>query len=381
MYSPSRAGDDRPLAFVLMSENVTLVEDGVAPSKQRSPSRPSWVLGVAGFVLGLGLGVLVVGPAPEATSSSTPLNPPDGEPPLIEPEDEVTPPGLAEVVPNFPDALVAVAVGSGSALQRIFWPLETPMQVSALTGGDEVLLDSTAQHVALSTTVPEAHGTLLSMGRFNSIEPVAQGVASFAWHDSTPGWLGYTLDPGGSTMILTTKGEFSPSLVTDLVGPPHSLVGWGDWGWVLQGEDDVVFLEPGGVVEHSEPGVALATHRSGTTLVKDVDGLHLVSLGAGTRPLASDVEWSDDAIARFSPDGGAVAISGPGGLQTLDVSSGQLRQLSNLATQSMAWSSDSRFLLTATGAGVVIFDVEGDQIRPILRDYPIVEVGVLPRGS
>lgn len=364
-----------------MSENVTLVEDGVAPSKPRSAARPSWVLGVAGFVLGLGLGVLVVGPAPEATPSNTPLNTPDGEPPLIEPDDEETPPGLAEVVPGFPDALVAVAVGSGSALQRVFWPLETPMQVSALTGGDRVLLDSTAQHVALSTVIPGAHGTLLSMGRFNSIEPVSQGVASFVWHDSTPGWLGYTLDAVGSTPLMTSKGEFEPSLVTVLVDPPRTLIGWGDWGWVLQGNDDVVFLDPDGVLERTEPGVALATHRSGTTLVKDGDGLHLVSPGAGTRPLASDVEWSEDAIARFSPDGGVIAISGPGGLQTLDVTSGQLHQVSNLATQSMAWSSDSRFLLTATGAGVVIFDLEGDQIRPILREFPIVEVGVIPRGS
>jgi hypothetical protein len=365
-----------------MSNNVTLIEDGVAPPARRERNRPSWALAVAGFVVGLGLGVTVVGPPPAETEQPSSLTTPTGEPPVATLGTAPVSPGLGDVIPGFLDALVVVSDRGGGALDRILWPNRSGLTVTSLTGGSGVLLDAQAQHVAMSTTVPGLDGVILSMGRPSAVEPVASGVTSYVWHDSTSGWLGYTVDSGSTTQLFTTKGEFASTHVVELAGAGATVVGWGDWGWALQDPaGEVVLLTSEGEFRDSEVGLALDTSSSGWVFMAEGGDLKLVSAGGGVRRIAPSAEVGPIRAARFSPDGQMVAISGSDGLVVLDVESGAVGELSGMDTDVIAWSSESRFLITGTGAGVVIFEIGADTVQAMLREHPVVQVGVVPLGS
>jgi len=366
-----------------MSNNVTLIEDGVAPPARRERNRPSWALAVAGFVVGLGLGVTVVGPPPAETEQPSSLTTPTGEPPVATLGTDPVAPALGDVVPGFLDALVVISDRGGGALDRILWPNRSGLTVTSLTGGKGVLLDPEAQHVAMSTTVPGLDGVILSMGRPSAVEPVASGVTSYAWHDSTPGWLGYTVDSVNTTQLFTSKGEFGSTHVVELEGAGATVVGWGDWGWALQDPVGGVLLlvTPEGEFRDSEVGVGLDTSSDGWVFMAEGEELKLVSAGGGVRRIAPSAEVGPIRAARLSPDGQMVAISGSDGLVVLDVESGSVHELSGMDTDVIAWSSESRFLITGTGAGVVIFEIGADTVQAMLREHPVVQVGVVTLGS
>lgn len=365
-----------------MSERVSLVEDGVERTPQKgSKRRPSWLLAAVGFVVGLGLGVVVVGPTPDTVNELVSVTTPSGDPPLVTGPDEEVPPGVGQVVPDFPDAMVVVSGTVGTALERTLWPNQGPMTSAPMTAGVEVELDARAQYVALSSTVPGLEGSVVSMGRGNDVNPVASGVTGYVWHDSTAGWMGYTVDGEGVTQIFRTEGRPVPRHVGEWGEPALRVVGWGDWGWALQGESDVVLLNEAGEFRDSEVGTALASHESGWLFMIEGSAPKLVSAGGGVVRIPADLGVGEPIAAEFSPNGDLVAVSGQGGVVVVDPSDGAVVELSGLITDTIAWSSDGRFVLTGTGAGVVIFDLETGEVRPVLRDHSVVEVGVVPLGS
>jgi WD40 repeat protein len=107
----------------------------------------------------------------------------------------------------------------------------------------------------------------------------------------------------------------------------------------------------------------------------------MVSSGGGVWRVSVELGVGEPVTAEFSPDGELVAVSGQGGVVVVDLAGGSLVELSGLITDSLAWSSDGRFVLAGTGAGVVFFDLETGEVRPVLRDHSIADVGVVPLGS
>ena len=365
-----------------MSDRATLVEDGVDRASQKGDNvRPSWLLAAGGFVVGLGLGVLVVGPTPEMLEDPSAVTTPPGDPPMVTAPEDLVPPGVGEVIPGFPDAIVVVSGTVGTALERILWPNQAPLILAPMTAGAGVELDARAQYVALANTVPGLEGAVLSMGRGNDVSPVASGVTGYVWHDSTPGWLGYTVDLNGVTQVFKVEGRPVATHVVDWDEPTRRVVAWGDWGWALQGAADVVLLTGEGDFRDSEAGNALASHQSGWLFMVEGEAPKLVSSGGGVVRIPADLGLGEPMAAAFSPDGGLVAVSGRGGVVVVDPSDGSVVELSGLTTDTIAWSSDGRFVLTGTGAGVVAFDLETGEVRPVLRGHSVVEVGVVPLGS
>lgn len=378
--SMSRPNGSR--TFVSMSERVTLVEDGVERTPRKGANgRSSWLLAAGGFVVGLGLGVLVVAPTPDTLDEPVRVTTPIGDPPLVTSPDDGVPPGVGQVVPDFPDAMVVVSGTVGSALERTLWPNQAPMTSAPMTSGHMVELDSRSQYVALSNTVPGLEGSVVSMGRGNDVNPVASGVTGYVWHDTTAGWMGYTVDGEGVTQVFKTEGRPVPSHVVEWGEPDRRVVGWGDWGWALQGAADVVLLNEAGAFRDSEAGTALASHGSGWLFMIESGAPKLVSSGGGVVRIPADLDVGEPMAAEFSPDGDLVAVSGQGGVVVVDPSDGSVVELSGLITDTIAWSSDGRFVLTGTGAGVVVFDLETGEVRPVLRDHSVVEVGVVPLGT
>lgn len=361
---------------------MTLVEDGVdrAPHK-RSSTRPSWLLAAGGFVVGLGLGVLVVGSPSVQSTDVTDVTQPSGDPPLVTSPEDAIPPGVGEVIPEFPDAMVVVSGTLGTALERTLWPRQAPMTVAPLTAGHAVELDARSQFVALANSVPGLEGDVVSMGRGNDVSPIASGVTGYAWHDSTSGSLGYSIDTEGVTQVFKVEGQPVATHVVDWEEPTRRVVGWGEWGWALQGATDVVLLTDEGEFRDSETGMVLSSHESGWLFMVEGEAPKLVSSGGGVVRIPAELGIGQPIVAEFSPDGGLVAVAGQRGVVVVDPADGGVAELSGLVTETLAWSSDSRFVLTGTGAGVVVFDLETGEVRPVLRDRTVVEVGVVPLGS
>ena len=363
-----------------MSERAHVVEDGVAPAPSAPVSRPSWLLGAVGFFLGLGLGVLVVSPEPDTTDDTpVPTTSALAESAETTLESPTADPGVAGAVPGFPDAVVVIARTPSSSFDHVLWPLEGEPRIRSMNGGDDVVLDAGSQFIAMSDGVPGLDGSLLSMGRFNSIQPVTSGVVSYAWHDSEGARLAYTQLDGEASQLLTVKADLNPVPVVDLPSASAEVVGWGDWGWAIQqGPDEIVLLTPDGAFKDSEVGVAIATHESGWVFAMEGDEAKMVSAGGGVRRIQSPLSVGTVRGAVFSPDGSKLVIMGSGGVALLEIETQEVMELMGFVTPSVAWSSDSRFVLAAAPLGVAVIDLEGDVAGyPVLDPYSAVAVGVV----
>lgn len=367
-----------------MSDRLNVVEDGLTTIPDKPPSRPSWLLGAVGFALGLGLGVLVVSPGPDA-GSETPVPTTAGS---VEASVTTVPtpapnPGVLGIIEDFPDAIVAIARTPSTSLDHVLWPKQGEVRVRSMTGGENVRLDTSSQFVAFSDDVPGLEGSLLSMGRFNSIQPVASQVVGYAWHDSDAANLSYTQISGEVTRLFTVEADLNPVLVGELPGGGGSVVAWGDWGWAIQQNDEVVLLNPDGEFKDSEAGVAFVSHGSGWLFAMEGAETKLVSAGGGVRRFQTPLEVGTVRHAAFSPDGSRVAVVGSSGIVVLDVDSEEVTRLSDYTSTSVAWSSDSRFVLAAAPTGVAVVDLAEPVVGyRVLDTYPAMAVGVLPaRGS
>lgn len=342
-------------------------------------------MGLVGFIVGLGLGVLVVQPDPEPESDGGVVTPPSVTEPATSTTLEADPEaaGVSVVIPGFPDALVAIARTSGSFLNHVLWPYAGDVIVRSMTGGEDVLFDVSSQFIAMSEDVPGLDGGVLSLGRFHSMRPVASGAVSYAWHDSTLGSLAYTANESGNTVLYTVRADLQSIEIVSIPTPNAKVVGWGDWGWAIQGDtDEMVLLTPEGEFKDSETGVGLDTHASGWVLAGAGTEAKLVSAGGGVRRLTLDMGIGTLEDAQFSPDGEKVAVTGTSGIAVFDLGSDQIVVLADFPAPSLAWSSDSRFVLAPTASGVVVFDLE-EPARPhlVLREHSILAVGTSALSS
>lgn len=362
-----------------MSDRGNVVEDGLTTVPERPPTRPSWLLGVVGFALGLGLGVLVVSPDPEpATETPVPPTAAATETPAP-PVGELPPdPGVVGTIEEFPDAIVAIARTPATSLDHVLWPREGEVKVRSMTGGDNVVLDTSSQFIAFSDRVPGLDGLLLSMGRFNSIQPVASSVISYAWHDAEAAHLSFTQLAGDLTRMYTVGADLNPVLVGELAVARASVAGWGDWGWAIQQTpDEIVLLNPEGAFKDSEVGEAFASHGSGWLFAMEGAEAKLVSAGGGVRRIQTPLDVGTVRRAAFSPDGTRIAVVGSTGIAVLDIESQEVTRLSDYTSPSVAWSSDSRFVLAAAPSGVAVVDLEEPVVGyRVLDTYPALAVGV-----
>ncbi|HEX6286903.1 MAG TPA: hypothetical protein VFZ80_05415 [Acidimicrobiia bacterium] len=362
-----------------MAENVGVVEDGVTTEAPRRRSNPGWILAATGFVMGLGLGVLVVNP-PETSAPPVSEAPTNGAPTptTTTPIEDL---GIASSIPYFPDTLIAVAQTTGSTLDHILWPLRGEMITRSMSGGSDVALDSTSRFIALSEPLPGDEGALLSMGRFHRLGLVAGDVTSYAWHDSVSGDLAYTTESDGMWRLFVVRSSFTPRLVTESMEFGGTLVGFGDWGWAIQtSADELVLLTPDGDFKAVESGVGYASHRDGWIFVVD-ERPKLVSAGGGVVRVDTNLDVGEITVAAFSPDGSRVAIGGERGLAVLYLRSGVAEPFGGSSVSNVAWSSDSRFVMSSAGSGVVVHDIDTIDRYQILQGRRVMAVGTAPLGD
>lgn len=368
-----------------MSDRLAVIEDGVDSPAERQPTRPSWLLVLVGFVVGLGLGVLVIrpdlDPAEQEGAVTSPSIPASTTTTILEEVPQSV--GVAAAIPGFPDTMVAVAGTSSSSLSHLVWPLRGDLVDRSMTGGSGVALDATSNFIALSQEVPGLDGRLLSMGRFNTMLPVAAEVLSYAWHDSTSGSLSYMTNGPEGTILYTVRTDFQSIEVAEIAERNVAIIGWGDWGWAVQRNgSEIVFLNREGELAGTEPGVGLATHPSGWVLIAEETRLKLASAGEPARRLPHPLEIGTPLSAGFSPDGTKVAVAGTLGVALVDLETGEAVDLTGVAVPSVSWSSDSRFVLIPTTSGVAVFDTEDSLASYLtLRQHRILAVGVAPLHS
>lgn len=364
-----------------MADNVGVVEDGVATEPSGQRSRPGWILAATGFVMGLGLGILVVNPAPETAAPPVTEAPSGG---VGTPTTVASRPGdlgVAASVPEFPDTLIAVARTTGSTLDHHLWPRQGELRTRPMPRGLNIRLDSSARFIALSEPVPGSEGVVLSIGRFNQINTVAADVTSYAWHDSVSGVFSYTTETDGVWQLYVVRSSFASELITETTEFGGPLVGFGDWGWAVQSApNEVRLLTSEGVMKDVEPGIGYASHPDGWVFMMD-DRPKLVSSGGGVVRLDADLEIGKVSAAAFSPDRTKVAIGGERGWAILDTTSATVEASVGFPPLSLAWSSDSRFALSAGGTGVIVHDTESGEPYFLFRGTVVLAVGTAPLSN
>jgi hypothetical protein len=358
-----------------MTDQVRVVDSEPAERLPSTTPRSGWVLFALGFAVGVGAAVVFVTPTGSSPTATT--TPGVVAPPITteDPEPEV---GVSEVVEGFPDAVVAVSRTAGSSLNHLLWPFAGGLNLSPMAGGDTAVFDSSGRFVALTSEVPGVDGVVLSMGRHNQIRHVAAGVTSHAWHDSQSGVLAYTTVSDGMWRLSTVTSNFQPEVVLESDADMGRVVAWGDWGWAIQSDpSQLTLLTPAGELKDTEPGTALASHHTGWLFVHD--GVpKLVSAGGGVVTLQTDPGVGVPIGAAFSPDGSKLAVAGPRGVSILYLETGAAEAVDVFSSPAMSWSSDSRFLLSASGSGVVVLDDEENIVQTILRRHSMLAVAVIP---
>jgi hypothetical protein len=358
-----------------------VVEDGAGEVDARPREKSGWVLAAVGFGLGLALGTLIAGPG-ELPGPTEMTDVTDGasSDDTAETSDDSSDQGVSGEVPEFPDALVAVADTVGSGHDYLLWPVAGTLVTRSMTGGGDVQLDSTGRFVALSEDVPDLPGLLLSMGRFNGMRPISSRVTSFEWHDSQAGKLAYTIENDVEWRLYRVTGGFTPSLVTTGTLEGGTVAAWGDWGYAIQLPDDRVrLLTPSGEPKDVESGVALASHESGWILVNDGE-LKLVSAGGGVRELAGSDVPETILAASFSPDGSRAGVLTRLGVVIVDLNDSEEDTLApGVRGGWVTWSSDSRFVVAPASSGVSIYDVSSDESHDVLfgRDILVAQTSPL----
>lgn len=357
-----------------MAEQVRVVDVETAERPPSATPRSGWALFALGVAVGLGAAIVFVTPT---GSSPTPTSG-AGEmaPPITSEDPEVPEPGISEVVEGFPDALVAIGRSAGSSLTHLLWPYAGGLNTSPMAGGEEAAFDSSGRYLALTAQVPGADGVVLSMGRHNQIRNVAAGVTGFSWHDSRPGVLAFTTVSEGAWQLATVTSSFQPEVLMESESDIGRIAAWGDWGWALQSGTEVTLLTTNGELKDTEPGTVLASHQTGWLFLED-NGPKLVSAGGGVIILQTELAVGSPRAAVFSPDGSRLAVAGPRGVSIVNLDSEAIETL-DVPADTLGWSSDSRFLLAASGIGVTVLDGEEKSVQRILREHSVLTVAVVP---
>lgn len=353
-----------------------VTEDGVEERSSQPRSRPQWILVVVSVGLGFAMGTLVTTEADPIEEVPTTETSVADEP--VAPESA----GISAVIPGFPDSMVAVGGGVGAGVEVWHWPADGPLITRGMTDGEDVRFDATGQFVAVTESIPGLQGDLLSMGRFNRILAVRSGVTSFAWHDTRSGEVAYTTEDDGRWQLYRAARTLVPQIVLDGRFESGSVIAWGEWGYVIQIEEDqVALMNRDGEFKDLEAGRAYASHESGWVFMTDQD-LKFVSAGGGVRRIMPLPDRLDPiSTASFSPDASMVAMAGRFGVVVLDRDTEEFVELSPaFPAEWITWSSDSRFVLAPAQSGVFVHDLESGETHHVLSGRSVVAASVFPAG-
>jgi hypothetical protein len=211
---------------------------------------------------------------------------------------------------------------------------------------------------------------------------VVSGVTSFAWHDGVSGTLAYTTENGGQWMLW----RMQPNLISTLVAadplPGGTIVTWGDWGYAIQTEDQVVLLTSDGEFKSAQQGTGFTSTPEGWIIVAN-ENLDLVSSGGGVVRLdvAAD-RVGTIRTAAFSPDGESVAMAGSTGLLVFPVrEGGEIREFGIRDVSAITWSRDGRFLAIPAETGISVLDLDTVNRYSILEDFVFLAIDVVATSS
>lgn len=375
-----------------MTGNVKVVDGGTeAPSPPRPPQGPSWFWVVVGFVIGLGLAIVFFTAGsdepsdPPVTVATPELDRPDVTPSTVTPTTRPVAEGVGEVVVGFPDTLIAVTqLGSGN-LGQLTWPVRGPTRVRDLPGffTPKADFDASGRMVAMGTQIPDTAGLLLSLGTARRVQPLASDVTGFAWHDREGGRLAYTQVEDGEWLLYVVDTAREPELVTRSPDIAGTVAAWGDWGFAIQDGDRVTILSVEGEIRQDFEGHVLESDPEGRVVLYD-GSLRLVDAAGSAELLDVDLTGiGEPETGALSPDGTKLALVGGAGHLVLPLDGGEPTYAPvTSGYPQLAWSSDSRFLISPWIRGVLFIDTEGSA-QPVaeLTSYVIVAVTTVPLGG
>lgn len=379
-----------------MTGDVKVVEDGVErPESEPRPQGPLWFWLIVGFVIGLGLAVVYFtagSTIPEDITEEVSF--PDADRPE-ESIDDLTPAtveetpreseteGVGEAVEGFPDTLVAATQVGASHMSLLTWPVSGPPHLDALPGfaTASVKFDESGRSLAMTSPMADSTLGLLSVGTTPRLRPLATDVSGYAWHDSEPGRLAYTRVDDGEWELWSIDPSLEPELVTRGVGIDGGVVTWGEWGYAIQQEGMVRLLTPAGEFKATSTGRALDSNSEGWIVVSDA-GLKLVSSGGGVNRLEVDLDdLGEIEMASFSPDNTKLVVVGGAGhlIVPLDESGELIHAPVTSGFPRLAWSSDSRFVISPWIRGVIIIDTElNGRSQTYLTRHVVVAATTIP---
>lgn len=364
-----------------MTNDLQVIVDGEAEYPAPSSGQTSsWVLVAVGFIVGLGLGVLVVSPQQEV--EPTPVD--DVATPVVETVPQVTDAGLGDLVDEFSDSLVALTAPDVGGFNRLLWTSDSALSVAIAGNGSGASLDISGQVLATTESVPGLDGVVLSLGRLNRARPLTSGVTSYQWHDSKAGLLSYTTEVDGEWQLWTVFGDLRPDVVTSeahLAG--GRIAAWGDWGWAIATDEGLVLLNPSGHIKTSlENGVAVASDGAGWLLVAD-ERLQLVSAGGGVKNISIPPNRVGELrTASFSPTRDMLAVAGDRGVLVFPVDGGgEITEVALSGAVHIAWSSDSRYVVASAARGVSIVDLQTVTRVNILPTHTIISLRLVGSPS
>ena len=365
-----------------MVGDVKVVMDGVDRDRPKRRPNPPWIWVMAGLVVGFGFGALLSTPV---TTTPVPVDDRTPQEPVSAVEEIPDPVGIADAVPGFPDALVAVSESEGSTLEYLLWPVAGDPIARALPAGDfgTAAFDSSGTWLAISTQVPDTAGMVLSVGRSFFVQPLASGVTSFKWHDGNTPSLAYTQVVDDEWLLWEVGPDLNSEIKARGLDPAGKVAAWGDWGWAIQNPENnqIILLTPDGELKTTVDGVVFDSYPAGWMVISGETGLRWLSSGGGLQSLSGRIESIGSILAMaISPDGESVAILGTGGMKVspLDGEGPVFHAPFTTGNPVLAWSSDSRFVILPWVRGVMVFDVvEGGRSFQDLTRYTVKAVSVI----
>ena len=373
-----------------MTGDVRVVEDGLdSGAPPPPPQRPPWLWLAAGLLVGLGLAIVFVlagsdEPEPAAEQVSFPQVEEPAESTAEATNSTIAEPeGVGERVGDFPDTLMAVTQLSGGNLAHLTWPVTGPPIEAALPGfsTSSVEFDSSGRLLAQGAGLPESDRVLLSFGTPVRLRPMAADVTGFAWHDTSAGELAYTqvIDGGWRLSVVDLSRE--PAVLAQEDVAQGGVAAWGDWGFAIEGDNAVALLTPSAEVIRTVEGRVLASDGTGRLAVSD-GVLSLVEIDGEDEVLDVDLSLIGEVeAARFSPDGTKLAVVGGGGHLIVSLESEEESFFAPVTSgfPQLAWSSDSRFLISPWIRGVLFIDTErGSQPLAELTRHTVIAVATVP---
>jgi hypothetical protein len=352
-----------------------MVEEDREPGSDERPRTP-WMWLAVGLVLGAGSTILFLRTDDPAASTSTTLS---GV--AVEPRE-----GIGDVIEDFPDGLVAVSRGDGQSLQLFVWPLKGEPRIRTIPIGvarppGPVTFDVASRRIATLLPVPDEEDGVLYAGVPEQAGIVATGVTGYAWHDTEPSRLAYTTFADGELVLWAlSEPAAEPQVVTRAVGIVGSVRAWGDWGFAVQDEErtSVILLTDGGEIKTTHPGRLLDSDGVEWLAIAD-DGVSLVSSGGG---VSSGPEALNREViaARFSPDGGDLALLASDGASVISLETGAtlVESAERPGVPEMVWTSDEGQVLYPATSGILVMDTTDGSSTILLTERIFTGVGVLP---